>query len=476
MWRFYISKRNLLSSWQIALSALLILTIGCATKPSPTTDEVVEQALPENTKIPQEWSAQVQDTGKVDDGWIKTFNDPQLEELIEEALRYNLNLRQAAAQVDISKELITQSRSQLMPTVGAVAGGSETGRLGSSGAFSSGIAALDVSWELDVWGRIRSQVSATEAQFQATQADFEFARQSLAAQVAKSWFLATEAKQQMELNQDEVEINQQRVDLVQAKLDQGQVSRQDLLLANADLSSAQERLRQSKGAFDSAVRSLEVLLGRYPSAELEVPREFVPVPPPIPAGIPSEVLERRPDLVAAESRVDAAFQNVQAAELARLPRITLTGSLGGSSNDLLNLLGVNKGFWSAGANFFAPVFTGGALEAQVQIETAQQEAALANYGQKALVAFSEVETGLSNEKLLKEREEFIESSVQDNMEALDIANVQYNVGKVDMLSVLQMQLRVFNAKRNLIRIKNDRLNDRVNLHLALGGSFEENSI
>jgi outer membrane protein TolC len=206
---------------------------------------------------------------------------------------------------------------------------------------------------------------------------------------------------------------------------------------------------------------------------METAKEFVPVPPPVPAGLPSDILLRRYDIVAAERRVAAAFQGVEAARLAKLPSISLTAGGGAASNGLSELLGSSPGFFDVGANFFQPIYQGGAIEAQIEIQTAQQEQALAAYGQNVLVAFGEVETALTNEVLLAEREQFQQAVVGDNAEAVRLARRQFEVGRTDLLSVLQIQNRELAARSALIRLENARLEQRINLHLVLGGSFEE---
>ena len=246
-----------------------------------------------------------------------------------------------------------------------------------------------------------------------------------------------------------------------------------MALARANVASGQIAVRQAQGAREQATRALEVMLGRYPAAAIEGAGEFIPVPPPIPAGIPSELLERRPDLRAAERAVAAQFYQIQSAEAARLPKVTLTGGLGTSSSELVNVISLGSDFWSAGVNFAAPLYTGGALEAQVDIESAQFQEAMANYGSAALRAFSEVEQGLSNETLLREREAYLEEVLSESSEALRVANVQFQVGKVDFLNVLQQQGQVISARSSLLNIRDQRLQQRVDLHLALGGDFEE---
>ena len=397
---------------RIPLYFILALILGaCASpKPSPTTEEVVEDALPETTEIAQDftevpsWSDVIAE-GAVKDGWIKTFGDAELEKIVAEALQNNTDLAAAGANLDAAAALATQAGAQLIPAVN-VSADSQTIDRGGETSDSSG-ASLNMQWELDIWGKLSAGEAAAQEAYRATEADLEAARQSLVAQTAKAWFLATEANLQLSLSEEAVNIYQETLKIVEARVEAGADSPQDLFLAKADLNAASERQREASGAFTQSVRSIEIILGRYPSAELEVAREFVPTPPGIPVGIPSELLERRPDLIAAERRVAEAFQRIEAAKAAKLPSISLTASGGSSSSDLSDLVGSDSGFFSLGANLVAPLDIGGALEAQVQIETAQQEAALANYGGIALRAFGEVESGLTNEQLLLEREAFL---------------------------------------------------------------------
>lgn len=471
-----------------SLTYLILFSLfmsACATDPTPTQPEIVEQALPETTVIPPKFKTVVPEkhdtpsaesrwagviSGDVIPGWLSTFNDDKLEALVIEALKNNRSLAAAAANLEVAENLAKQAGAQLAPAVNIGGGGQSTMRKGSTSNL--GGASLNVTWELDIWGRLGAAASAAEESYKASEADFEFGRQSLVAQMAKSWFLATEIYLQKKLAEESVLIHRQMLDIVNTKLEVGAAQPQDVFLAKADLAGAEERQRQAQGAFEQSVRSIEVILGRYPAAELEVSREFTKILVPIPVGIPSELLERRPDIIAAERRVAAAFQRVKSAKAAKLPRIALTASGGRSSGELIDLIG-SKGFFTIGANLVAPIDVGGSLEAQVQIETAQQKAALANYGQFALVAFSEVETGISNEGLLGQRKELLAITVKQNRNALQVAKTQYELGEVDFLSVLQMQTRLLGSRIGFIRIKNAKLAQRVDLHLALGGGFEK---
>ena len=456
--------------------SLLIVLIGfaptgCMTKPSLTQEEVVSQVFDDpSTAIRAKWKAAA-NRGEVPDGGLTSFNDPAMEKVVGEALAKNFLLRGAAAQVDVAAGMAVKAAAGLKPVVGAGADLAGIKAAGLDATSTSGVG-LGASWEIDLWGRLSSIAKAGEEQFKAAEADFGFARQSLAAMTAKNWYLASEALQQEALAEETVTILTRLVKIVTAKQEVGQIPMQDLRLARADLAAAEDRRRSATLAREQAVRALEILLGRYPSAEFEVRPDFVPVPPPVPAGVPSQVLERRADLVAAERRVAAAFQGVQAARLAKLPRIALTAGGGFGSSDLLSLLNAGPGFFQAGANFFFPIDTTGAIQADVDIATAQQEQALAGYGQAALVAFGEVENGLSGERLLAEREAYLASATEDNAEAYNLTNKQYEVGKIDLLSVLQVQTRWLGARSALLSLQRARLTNRINLHLALGGDFE----
>lgn len=448
------------------LCCALLLT-GCATKlqEPPTQEEVLEDALPETTEIRVEWAAPADDVGLVDDGWLTTFEDSQLEALVTEALNtQNPNLRLLSAQVDRATAAARLAGAALRPTVAL--GADLSGTTGPAAVEQESAAGgLGVSWEADVWGRVRAGANAAEESLRATVADFEFARQSLIANVAKSWYLATELRLQAELAQEVVDLLTESVALVEKRQQVGQVAMQDVFLVRADLASAEDALQQAISGQQQARRAIEILLGRYPAGEVETATELVPVPPPISVGLPSDLLERRPDIVAADRRVAAAFFVTEEARLAKLPSFNLNATVGGTT-DLSGLIG------DLTAGIVAPLYTGGALEAQLEIATADQEAAIAAFGATVLNALEEVEGGLTDEALLERREAFLAAAADNNKQAYDLALKQYEVGQIDLLSVLQMQSRWIGARVGLLRVKNAQLAERVDLHLALGGSFE----
>ncbi len=459
------------SLFLIACLAAIADFSGCAKKKPPTVSKIVQESLPPTTKIRDQWSSPGA-SGLVQDGWIKTLSDPQVEGVVEEVLRNNLDLRLAATRVEMAAAMATQAHAQLLPSVVAQGSTKVSGRFEDKRFNTSGIFAV-ASWEVDVWGKLRNQSAAAGENYQATETDVRFARESLAALAAKTWYLVTYTRQLQQVAQEGITVYQGILNVVQVKEGIGEVPEQNIYLARADLELAQAGLEQAAAAHQQAVRALEVLMSRYPAAELRSAEVFPEVPPPVPAGLPSELLSRRPDLVAAERRVAASFHLTQSAKAARIPSISLTLSGGRTNNDLFSLIGTNPDFWNAGANFLAPIYLGGALQAQVRIQTAQQEAATLAFGQAALRAFSEVETSLSNEGLLADRERYLLASVRDNSEAYRLGSIQFEVGATDLLSVLQLQGRLLSARAALTGVEQERLTNRINLHLALGGSFEQ---
>lgn len=453
------------------LVSLSVLSLtACASIPSiGESGASARDSLPQ---VSETWRAAQTSVGDVQVGWIAAFDDPVLSSLVEEAQTHNKNLQVAAANVERSQALARQAGAALTPSVNLAAGRSEGGIIengGSNGQFNAG---LQLSWELDVWGRIRSGQQAAVASAQAAQADYVFSQYSLAAGVARSYFLAIEAGVQEGVAQDTVDALEETTRIVDIQYQNGLASSQDLALTRSDLATARDTLTNAAGAKRDALRALEILLGRYPGADLEV-RQSLPDAPAAPsAGVPSQILERRPDLIAAERNVAAAFNSLQSAKAARLPAISLTSEIGGSSESLTNLLDPANVAWTVAGNLVAPLFDGGARQSQVEISTAEQKQAVAAYGQAALDAFGEVESNLDQGIVLVDRLSALSEAASEANEAYRIARLRYDEGETDLIDVLTIQQRVFSTESNLAGVQRLLLDQRVNLNLALGGSWE----
>ena len=415
---------------------VVILVAGCSVNRPP--EEAKAAAEAQVPAQPPEWKT-ASTTGEVRVGWLAAFEDPALTALVGEAQEHNQSLQAAAANVDRARALARQAGAALKPAVNLSAGGSRSGTAASSTQSDSLTVGVDVAWEADLWGRLRAGRQGALASVEAAAADFRYARHSLAGSVARGYFLAIEARRQEEVAQETVAALEETLRIVNLRFEEGMVSAQDLALARSDLATARDRLATVEGSRRDALRSLEILLGRYPGADLEVRTTLPPTPPNPPAGLPSEVLERRPDLVAAERRVAAAFNAVDQSRAARLPTLQLTGSLGGSSDALTSLLDPANVAWRLGTSLLAPLFDGGRRRAQVEISTAEQEQALAQYGQAALQAFGEVETNLDLGGVLNRRRAELAVAAENAKEAYRIAELRYKEGESDLLDVLTVR-------------------------------------
>lgn len=440
---------------------------GCALNMPPDQEALRAEAMP-TVKTPGAWVSPGGGAGAVADNWLASFADKELAALVDEALVNNLDLRVAAARVERAAGYAKQAGSTLLPQVNLLVSGSFTGS-DSGSAFET--AGLFVSWELDLWGRVRAQAGAGSAQYEAAAKDAEYARQSIAALVSKSWFLATEARRQRAIAQEVLAAAEKLAALARERARIGRGDEYDVRLAQANVQTYRDAALQLQLAEQQAIRAIETLVGRYPAAALGTAAQFPAFPGPVPAGLPSELLERRLDVAAAERRVASAYYLVGEAEAARLPRISLTASGSSVTSDLVFLKDRDNPAWSAGGNILAPIFLGGALKAQTEIRTAEQKAAVADYGRIGVRAFAEVENALSTGFNLEQRVPVLESSVAENERALELAQVRYRVGTVDQRAVQQQLLAASAARAALARAQGERLVQRVNLHLALGGGF-----
>jgi NodT family efflux transporter outer membrane factor (OMF) lipoprotein len=447
--------------------AVVAVLSGCALAPPPTPADYGQEAMP-TVQPPAQWTT-AGASGSVVAGWLAGFDDPQLQSLVLEAVANNLDLRVAASRVALAAEYAKLSDSTLWPQLSLLARGG--GQMGGDASGLQGVG-LYADWELDLWGRVRSARAAQYAVYVSAAADAEYARQSIAALTAKSYFLAVEAGLQHELAASMVTAAQQFATLTEQRERVGNGDGYDSALARANLETVRDTVEQFRLAREQALRALEALLGRYPAAQVATATQLVKLPGSVPAGLPSELLERRPDVIAADQRVAAAFYGVQEAKAARLPRISLTASGSDISSELFVLQDRDNPVWSAGATLLQPVFMGGALQQQVEVRTAQQKQAVAEYGQVGARAFGEVENALSAEFAANRRAAVLGRAVNENQKALEFAQVRHRVGSGDLRGVQQQQMASLAAQAAHVRVQTELLVQRVNVYLALGGGFE----
>lgn len=450
----------------VTCAVAVALLTGCITPGEETP------AKPE-FRVPASFQSSTAPGKAIQSNWLQAFNDPQLNKLVAEVLTKNFDLQIAAAKVDAAAASAKQAGAALTPTVNIGLQGANTGNLqtGLNRGTSSVGASLDVSWELDVWGRIRAGRDAATEELQASQLDYEYAKLSLAAQTAKAYFLAIETGRQLRLAESSVANYAKTLEVVNAFFKEGMVGIQDTHIAKSEKARADDALESSRSADLEALRSLEALLGRYPSAQVDVAQNLPALPAPVPAGVPSEVLERRPDIVAAERRVASAFDRITEAKTAKLPTISLTGSLGGAGANLADMVDPANVIWNVVTSAMFPLFDGGRLDAQIDAANAQQKQALAGYQKTALKAFGDIETALSNETIFRRRVQNLRDAYEQAKRAEEIGLEKYQSGEGNLLDVQQLQRSTISAQSALLNVEHNLLVQRVNLYLGLGGEI-----
>jgi len=437
---------------------------------------------PEGLPVPDTWN---HGEGKPssDAVWWSSFSSPELVGLLEEAFSANPDLMGMEARVEAAGARARIAGADLYPTLGASLDGAR--RRQNFIGFPIPGNANDVlttrattyglnfatSWEIDLWGRGRAGRRAALAESQAAEEDFAMGRLSLAAQVSKAWINAVAARQQWLLAQETAKSFGDTATKIQSRYQQGLRSALELQLASNSVESAQalviERCQQSL----QTVQQLELLLGRYPSGNLTLDCELPLLEGSLQAGIPSQVLERRPDLVAAERRLAAADQRLWESKAALFPQISLSGAAGTSTAELSDLVDRDLSVWSLAGSVAQPLLQGGRLRAGVDLSKAAIREAIAQYVSASLQAFREVEFALASEVLLKERALRIEAAATQSRGAMELANRRYESGLEELINVLESQRRSLSDATQVIAIRQAQLSNRIDLYLALGGGL-----
>ena len=457
--------------------ALVCLVAIACVKPPPTTSPEIEVAPPDA------WTAKPTDPDEPVPEWWDQFDDSSLSSLIVTALEENVDLMAAAARVDRAAAQARIAGADLKPRIGV--GAKATSQQFNPVAFGQENAtpivfesyglSLDVAWEVDLWGRLRTGARAALAEAQAVDADLAGARLSLAGQTAKTWFAVAEALQQVELASSSAASFRRSADWIRQRYEMGIRPPLDLRLALSTQAAAEALLGRRREQLDRTLRQLEVLLARYPSAQLleKFPSMGLPeLPPPPPAGLPAEIVSRRPDLVAAERRLVSNDQSLLSARRALYPRFSLTGSGGTLALQIADLLDGDFGVWTLAANLTQPLFEGGRLRAGVDQAAAGKQEALARYVGAVLVAYREVESALAAEAFLRNQVVALEDAAKQTIAAQRLSEERYARGVGGYLVVLESQSRALTSQSELLAARRALLDNRVDVHLALGRGFE----
>ena len=465
----------------LAAAAVAMVSISCSNKFQPPDH-------PLSIKAPQQWKGGETVVAPIDSRWWSYLDDPGLNSAITTAIDHNYDLVAAATRIEAAHAEARIAGGALKPNldlalsrgrqrqnfVGLPIPGNEGKVLSTT--FSNAGVDLGLSWEADLWGRLRAGQAGALATVDAREADLAGSRLSLSGQVAKAWFASVEARRQLELARATVDSYRTSVARVRERYQRGLRASLDLRLTLTELNRAEALVEQCSAELDATVRQLEILLGRYPAGEYALAEDLPPVPPSVPSGLPSELVHRRPDLIASERELLASDARLAQAQAALRPRFILTGGLGTASNELRDLVDGNFMAWDLLLNLTQPIYNAARLKAGAQRDEALVRESVARYESQLLRAYREVETALAAEGLLARQEDHLEAATRQSLDARELAQTRYRRGLADIITVLSSQRTALDSESRWLSIRRLRLDNRVDLHLALGGGFDARSV
>ena len=428
--------------------------------------------------------------------WWEIFGDPQLNALEEQVDQANQNVKVAEARYRQARALIGFFRAGLFPTVtagasansvrnstvrpfgspssgasGGTSGGTSTGTSSSGASSGEFLLTGDISYEIDLWGRIRRSVTAAREEAQASAADLETARLSLQAELAFDYFELRSADAQQRLLNDTVQAFKEALQLTINRFEGGAAPKSDVAQAQTQLETTQVQatdIAVQRAQFEHAIATL---VGKPPADFSLPPAPLELQPPDIPAGLPSELLERRPDIAAAERRVAEANEQIGIAKAAYFPTVTLNALLGFESSSIRNLGGWQSFLWAVGSSLAQTVFDGGRRRATSKAALANYDATVASYRQATLDAFQQVEDNLAALRILEQEAEQQQRAVASARESLQLFSNRYKGGVDTYLQVITAQTVTLSNERNQVDILRRRMDASVLLVKAVGGGW-----
>jgi NodT family efflux transporter outer membrane factor (OMF) lipoprotein len=459
----------------LALCAVLLALDACTVGPNYSRPSV-QTGL--KYKEAAETSAPIDDV--IGRSWWEIFADPKLSALEQQVDISNQNIAQAEASFREARALVQEARAAYFPTATIGIGVTRTepsatsapGAVKATNAFTEHSLPIDVSWELDVWGRIRRTVESRAAGAQASEADLAAVKLSARAELAQDYFQLRALDAEKELLEATVAADQKSLELTNNRYKSGVVSRVDVLQAETQLKTIQAQEIDVGVARAQLEHAIAILLGKAP-ADFSIPAlPLAAAPPEIPAGVVTELLQRRPDVAAAERLVAAANAQIGVAEAAYYPSVSMNLHGGFESSSLADWVSWMGRFWSAGVGFSQTLFDGGLRRAQIDQARAAYDASVAVYRQTVLAGVQEVEDNLAAQRILGAEAGAQAEAVQAAQQALAVTMNQYQAGIVSYLNVVVAQTAALNNQRTAVDILNRRLVASVLLIKALGGGWK----
>ncbi len=451
------------------LSSTILLLSGCATQ--QTTTPLAAPSLPH----PLQWNGNqsLSLNSNSPQPWLQQFHSEPLNQLIDEALQHNHTIRRARITLQSAQQQTIVSHSALLPSTTGEVSAYRTRKQTSGVTVHSSTLGLELSstWEADLWQRLSDLEQATLQRERASATELNAARLSLVAELSRNWFSAVESKLQVALSRQRLREYQKAESVIEQRYRNGITGALDLHLARSEVAIAEERLASQQLQLQQQLRKLEILAGRYPSAMLELDTALPDLQAQIPVGIPSTLLERRPDIEASHLRLQAAHLDTVAAGKDRLPAFSLTATGGTSSSELNQLLDWDYLVWSLLGNLTQPLFQQDKLAAKERIQQLAQQQSTIDYAETVLQAFQEVENSLSADHFYKLQSEALARASQESKKAAELALAQYQGGIVGILTLLDAQQRAYDRQSALLNAQASRIDNRIQLHLALGGDY-----
>ena len=463
-----------LSRWLMVILALAIIA-GCKVGPDyqrPVVEPpTVYRDLSNNPQL------QAQAASYADLPWWQVFQDPQLQELIRTALKQNYDLQLATERINAARALVAITRSRLFPQVqgnGDFSGGKDP-HLQSTFNFLTLTA--DAAFQLDFFGKLRRATEASRAELLATEDARRTVMLTLVSDVASSYFALLQLDLQLQITHQTVETQEASVKLTKFRVEHGVANKLDVLQAQQVLDTANVQIPDLERQIAQEENAISILLGNYPQAVTRG-RKLVEqaLPPEVPPGLPSSLIERRPDIREAEHILVAANAEIGVAKAQFFPQISLTASGGGSfgrSSAFSSLMSSQLGFWSYGAQVSQPIFTGGALRGNLRLAESQYQQALIVYRQAIQRAFGDVSDALIGYEKFHQVRLRQDVTVADLQESVRLSNMRYTGGTTTYLEVLDGQRSLFSAELTLAEARGNEYQSLVRLYRALGGGWQQ---
>lgn len=470
---------NLMFSWLMLAGVMLS---ACMMGP-----DYQQPALDINTP---ETYQNVSDRGAVAykelNNWWQVFDDPEIDRIIINVLQNNPDIRLAAARVLEVQSVFSQTRADQYPTLGLNVETSRR-RQGGINPLTGSVDAkiydiyslsLPASFELDLWGRLARATESAKAQLLSAEENRRTVIQTLVAESVDLYLSIESLERRIQVNQKSTDAYRKSLELVEGRYRRGLASILDVRQARRTLAQAESLLPPLTAALGTSRQSLAVLQGQYPTSmsQREQPTDYFKLPPPVPSGLPSELLNRRPDIITAEANLHSASARIGIAKASRFPRISLTATFGYSSDDLSDLLDPKNELWSIAAGASQSLFDAGKLAAGQRAAEARYQQALSSYAKTVLQAFFEVESTLLTRKEKIEQRRRLVKYLDEATATLDVAEDRYKRGLIDYLTVLDAQQVRSVAEQQLVGVEYELLSNYVSLCRALGGGWDLNIV